>query len=148
MANLASLLKSEISRLARREIRLAIEPLKRASAAHRSEIAALKKQVRQLKAELASARRSAKRSSAEQQSSPEPNLRFRASTLKAHRAKLGVSAKDYGLLLGASTLSVYKWEDGKATPRASMLAKIAPVLQLGKREAMAKLSALRPRASG
>lgn len=143
MANLASLLKSEISRLARKEIRAELEPLKRSSAAYRSEIAALKKQVRQLQSDLARARRSTHRASIAEQTSAEPNFRYRASTLKAHRAKLGLSAKDYGLLLGASALSVYKWEDGKVKPRAGMLAKIAVVLRMRKREATSKLDALR-----
>jgi len=42
MPNIAALLKSEISRLSRREIRKEVQPLRKAAAAHRREIAALK----------------------------------------------------------------------------------------------------------
>ena len=137
MPNFASLLKAEITRLARRELRIEIEPLKRSAANARSEIAALKKQLRSLQVELNQARKASK---------PEfdaPQFKFRAASLKSHRAKLGLSAKDYGLLLGASGLSVYKWEDGKATPRSGALLKIAAVRQMGKREALTALEKIK-----
>ena len=142
MANLASLLKTEITRLARKEIRLEIESLKKASSAFRSDIAALKKQVRELQGQL---KRAQKHVGTVPNASLEPvgELRFRPSGMKAHRAKLGLSAKDYGLLVGASALSIYKWEDGKAKPRANALVKIAAVRDMGKREAMRKLDELR-----
>jgi hypothetical protein len=41
MPNAASILKAEISRIARKEVRTEIETLKKASAQHRSSIAAL-----------------------------------------------------------------------------------------------------------
>jgi len=43
MANIASLLKSEISRIARKEVRAETQTLKKASAQYRSDIAALKR---------------------------------------------------------------------------------------------------------
>ncbi|MDZ4073711.1 MAG: hypothetical protein U1E04_03055 [Hylemonella sp.] len=45
MANFASLLKTEISRIARKEIRAETEILKKASAQYRSDIAALKRRL-------------------------------------------------------------------------------------------------------
>ncbi|RKJ96971.1 hypothetical protein CE154_013290 [Alicycliphilus denitrificans] len=42
-------------------------------------------------------------------------------------------------LLGASTLSVFRWESGKVMPRAAQLERIQSVLKMGKREAQAKL---------
>jgi DNA-binding XRE family transcriptional regulator len=62
--------------------------------------------------------------------------------MKAHRAKLGLSAKDYGLLVGASMLSIYKWEDGKVAPRPKNLPRISEILRMGKREAQRKLAEL------
>ena len=142
MTNLAALFKTEITRLARKEIRLEIGPLKRSNSGFRTEIASLKKQVRELQAELKQARRGVKKQSAEQPANVELKFRYRSSTLKAHRAKVGLSAKDYGLLLDASALSVYKWEDDKVKPRPKMLPKIAAVLRMGKREARRKLEEL------
>lgn len=45
MANIASFLKSEISRIARKEIRAETETLKKASSQYRSDIAALKRRL-------------------------------------------------------------------------------------------------------
>ena len=42
-------------------------------------------------------------------------------------------------LLEASTLSVARWESGKAMPRAAQLERIKAVLKMGKREAKARL---------
>jgi DNA-binding transcriptional regulator YiaG len=63
--------------------------------------------------------------------------------MKTHRAKLALSAKDYGLLVGASALSVYKWEAGKVKPRGAALERLASVRQMGKRDALRALEALR-----
>ena len=45
-----------------------------------------------------------------------------------------------GVLLGASGQSVYKWEDGKARPRAKHLPAIAALRTLGKKQAAAILA--------
>jgi DNA-binding transcriptional regulator YiaG len=69
-------------------------------------------------------------------------LRFRASGLAGHRKRLGLSASDFGSLLGVSGQSVYKWEAGEVKPRRSQLQAIAAVRKLGRREAEARLAAL------
>lgn len=100
--------KAEITRLARRELRIETEPLKKYLASHRSDIAALKKQVRAQEIELKRLARGA--SSRVPEPNDEPSqVRFRPDGMKSHRQKLGLSAKDYGLLIGASALSVYIW---------------------------------------
>jgi len=68
---------------------------------------------------------------------------FRADGLKSHRAKLGLSAADYGRLVGASGLSIYHWEAGKARPRQQQVAKLAAVRGIGKREALKRLELIR-----
>jgi len=52
MSNIASLLKAEISRISRREIRTQVQPLRKASAAYRREIAALKREVQNLRRQV------------------------------------------------------------------------------------------------
>ena len=56
---------------------------------------------------------------------------------QALRQRLGLSAAAMGTLLGVTAQSIYKWEDGKARPRASQLQAIAAARKLGKREAAA-----------
>ena len=67
--------------------------------------------------------------------------RFSAKGLKSLRTRLGLSALDFGKLIGASALSVYKWEGGKSRPRAKYVASIAKVRGIGKKEAAALLEA-------
>jgi DNA-binding XRE family transcriptional regulator len=57
----------------------------------------------------------------------------------AHRTQLGLTQAQMAQLIGASALSVYKWESGKVQPRAAQQAQIAAALQLGKRAVKAKL---------
>jgi DNA-binding transcriptional regulator YiaG len=135
MANIASVLKSEISRIARKEIRAELESLKKSVSTYRTEIAALKRRSQSLEQELR------KFGKASPKPTPAPSedsgkaLRFSAKGLASQRQRLGLSAEAMGVLLGASGQSVYNWEAGKARPRASHLAAIAALKGLGKKQA-------------
>lgn len=138
MPNIATALKAEIGRLARKELRTETESLKKAVAAYRKEIAALKRRMealeRQQKRTVA-----ARPAKSHEDTGPNSNLRFRAAGFAQHRKRLGLSAREMGLLLDASPLSVYKWETGQAKPRPKHLAAIAEVRKIGKREATKRL---------
>lgn len=69
-------------------------------------------------------------------------LRFSAKGFTKLRQRLGLSAAAMGALLGVTAQSVYKWEDGKARPRATQLQAISAVRKMGKREAAAYLVSL------
>jgi DNA-binding transcriptional regulator YiaG len=144
MPNIASILKSEIARVARKEIRGETLQLKRAVSGYRSQIAALKRRAQALEKQLRGLR---KRGDKVQPTEPDDEsmgaFRFSAKGLASHRKRLGLSAHDCGLLLGASGQSVYKWEDGKARPRAKHLPAIAALRTLGKKEAEAILATRR-----
>lgn len=146
MPNIASLLKSEISRIARKEVRAQTEGLKKAVATYRGEIAALKRRLQSLEQELRrlgrSGGRAAPRADAEDGDGA-PAVRFSAKSLASQRRRLGLSAADCGALLGASSLSVYKWESGQARPRARFIAEIAKLRSMGKKQAAARLAELR-----
>ncbi len=58
------------------------------------------------------------------------------------RERLGLSADDFGKLLGVSAQSIYNWEHEKARPRAEQLSKVAALRGIGKREAKARLEQL------
>jgi predicted nucleic acid-binding Zn-ribbon protein len=95
MPNIASILKAEISRVARKEVRAEIEALRKSSVAHRASIAALRRQVDALeKALRRAAKGSTSRSAAlEADAAADAGVkrRFSANRLAAHRAKLGLS---------------------------------------------------------
>lgn len=144
MPNIASILKAEISRVARKEVRAEMEALKKASAAHRSSIAELRRQVSALEKELRRAAKGATRSAAAADSEDDETgtkRRFSAARLAAHRSKLGLSAASYGQLVGVSGQTIYHWEQGKARPRAAQLESLASVRGLGAREIAERLAA-------
>lgn len=148
MSNFANLIKSEIARLAKKESRRETQAIKKASAQHRSEIAALKRRISDLESALTRQTRiiskTATKGAAAAGNAGEGRsaLRFQAKGFASLRQKLGISAKEMAQLLGVSMLSVYKWETGKTMPRASQLPAIAEVRKLGKRGAVKRLEEL------
>jgi DNA-binding transcriptional regulator YiaG len=142
MPNIATALKTEISRLARKELRMEIGSPKTAIATFRHEIAALKRRMQSLERELARLCKQSGNANAKEAADEAPNLRFRPEGFAQHRQRLGLSAREVGLLLDASPLSVYKWESGQARPRNKHLEAIAALRKMGKREAAQKLAKL------
>ena len=144
MPNIASILKAEISRVARKEIRGEVAALKKAVSANRTDIAALKRRAQALELELRRLRKASPKVAAQETTEPSAQaLRFSAKGLASHRKRLALSADDCGLLVGTSGQSIYNWESGKARPRASHLPAIAALKTMGKREAAARLTSIR-----
>lgn len=147
MPNIATVLKAEISRVARKDARAETQPLKKASSQYRSDIAALKRRVLALEKQLGRVLRSGRKASAPEEAEAEAGagsgLRFSAKGLAAQRRRLGLTAAATAKLLNVSVQSVYKWEEGKTRPRASQLPAIASLRKMGKLEA-AKLLAEQP----
>jgi len=137
MPNVASVLKDEITRISRKEMRRETSSLKRSSTIHRSEIAALKRRVQELERQLRRASREGQPAvpPAANEDSVAPGTRFSARSIAAQRKRLGLSAVECGLLIGASAQSIYNWEEGKARPRAQHLPAIFALRNLGRREA-------------
>jgi DNA-binding transcriptional regulator YiaG len=142
MTSIASVLKTEITRLARKEVRALVEPLRKANAKHRQDIAGLKRQVAEQQRLLVALKRTGSKAPARTDITEPTTARFSAKGLKSLRTKLGLSAADFGRLIGASGQSVYHWEQGKTIPRASQKAAIAGVRSLGKRAAQDRLEAM------
>ena len=141
MPDVASVLKEEIARLARKEIKIQTEPLRKSSAAYRKEIAALKGRVSALeRAAKNSERAAAAASSPQAEAGNAGALRFSAKGLRANRERLGLSQADFAKLIGVTPASVARWEQGGVRPRQSQLAAIASVRSIGKREARERLT--------
>jgi DNA-binding transcriptional regulator YiaG len=140
MPNIGVLLKQEIVRLARKESRAEGQANKKASAQHRRHIAALRRQVAILERQVALLKRSAlDRPRTPMTTVGAQKLRFVAKGLKSQRSRLGLSAADYGKLVGVSAQSVYNWEQGNARPRPEQFKMIAALRSTSKREAQARL---------
>jgi DNA-binding transcriptional regulator YiaG len=145
MPNIAATLKEEISRIARKEVRSETEDFKKSSAQYRRHIAALRRRIEELERQLKKASKSPRSAAVPELPESENGVtrRFSAARLAATRKKLGLSAADFGALVGVTGQSIYKWEAGAARPRATQLEAIAAVRGIGKREAAEKLAALR-----
>lgn len=141
MPNIASLLKAEISRIARKELRVETLALKKSVVAQRTEIAALKRRTLSLEQTLRRASRGQPQTSSVATDDTVPaGSRFSAKGLRSQRRRLGISAEECGRLVGASGQSVYNWEQGKTRPQAKHLAAIAGLKTLGKKGAAAVIA--------
>jgi DNA-binding transcriptional regulator YiaG len=142
MPNIGAVLKQEIARLARRQIRTELQATKKASGQYRRHIAALKRQVTTLEGQVGLLQRRLLAKPVTAVSSPNGKVRFVAKGLRSQRARLGLSAADYGKLVGVSAQSVYNWEQGHANPRPEQLKTIATLRSIGKREAQGRVEQL------
>ena len=149
MSTFATSLKSEIARVARKELKDELLSLRKSATAHRSEIAALKRDVKALMVALRATQRALPKpeaAPAKEQGSPtarEPKSKaqnFDAAAFAALRQSFGITQAQMATLVEASPLSVYKWESGKVTPRAAQLERIQAVMKMGKRAAANRLA--------
>jgi len=135
LANIASVLKEEITRLARKELRSETESLKKASAQYRSEIAALKRRTASLEKQLARLEKSASKNAVAQVNPKETTkARFTVKGFKALRQRLGLTAEAIGTLLGVSAQTIYNWEAGNTSPREQQMVRIVMLRGMGKRD--------------
>jgi DNA-binding transcriptional regulator YiaG len=149
MPNIGAILKDEISRLCRREIRKQVQPVRKVSAAYRRDIAALKRQVQELQRRTGALAKRAEQTGGSGTAAPAaPASRFVAKGLRSLRARLGLSASDLARLMGVSDQSIYNWELKKTSPRKEQLATLATIRSLGKREAQSRLKALKGQKKG
>jgi predicted transcriptional regulator len=65
--------------------------------------------------------------------------RFSPTRLATHRQKTGLSAADYGALVGISGQSIYHYEQGKARPHADVVRKLSMLKELSKTQLLALL---------
>lgn len=148
MTNLASLLKNEIARVARRTLKGDIDHLRKQCAAQRAAIAELRRQLLETQREFRSSLHGAHEQPSAASKAPAAvesgrrRRRFDGGSFKAKRLGLNFSANDAALLVGASALTIYNWEKG-AQPRQSNLDAINDFLRLGKREAARRLEQLK-----
>ena len=146
MNTFSNAFRAEVVRMARKELKPELQGMRKALTLHRSEIAALKREVKALASQLKATQRKAKtvevpKEKVQAAVGKQPRSgSFGPQALLDKRTALGLTQKEMATLLDASSLSVYKWESGQVQPRAAQLVRIAEVLRMGKREALAKLT--------
>ena len=141
MPNIGAVLREEIARLSRRENRSQIDKTRKATTLHHREIAQLKRQVVQLERQVKLlVRKGVDPARASTPTAANSTARFVAKGLRSQRTRLGLSAAEFGRLVGVSAQSIYNWEGGQARPRGEQLSRLASLRSLGKREAAARLT--------
>ena len=133
--------RSEVMRMARKEIKGELDHLRKITSSQRSEIAGLKRELRGMMSMIKQLQKRLPEEPVKAVTEPKGEGGIGA-RLKAKREFYGVSQRAMGALLEASALSVSRWEHGDATPRAAQLARIESVLKVGKRAALARLREL------
>ena len=143
MPNLMKELKSEIVRLARKEIKREMFPARRLTAAHRALIAGLRRQVDAMQKELLALRKAVPGPGAAIQAKEAPAGRFWISGkgVKALRKRMGLTQAQFGKLVGVSVPTVVNWEgtQGKVNLRKAAAGKLQGLRGIGKRQAAAML---------
>jgi DNA-binding XRE family transcriptional regulator len=145
MPNIASVLREEITRISRREIKKQTAVLQGSSAQYRRDIAALKREVTRLDRTLRQQLRASKPATPAATDGDAGSMRFVAKGFRTLRHRLGLSASQMGKLLGVSEQSIYNWETKVAVPRRARLPSIARLRSMGKRDAQQLLEQKKPR---
>lgn len=146
MPNIAVVLKDEIRRLAKREIRAETSSIKKAVFQLRLAIAKLKRLLQTLQREIAFLKAQEHKRLSQPQVKKEDQLegvRHSARSVKSQRKRLKLNAADFGTLVGVSGVTIYGWESGKGRPKKQHLAALVALRGLGRREAMKKLEMLK-----
>jgi DNA-binding transcriptional regulator YiaG len=140
MPNIATVLKEEIVRLARKEIRRQTNVLRKASGQYRRDIAEMKRRVSDLQRKVVPLEKQVLRNAPTQfPEADAQHVRFTAKGLRSHRERLALSAANYGKLIGVTGQTIYSWEHEAGRPRKEQLARIASLRRMGKKEAHARL---------
>ena len=148
MPNVANVLREEIQRLAKKQVKAGLGPLKRDQVRLKKHVADLRRQV----AALTSANRELQKKvtpvvavkAAEQATERASKLRPTAKSLEALRGRLGLTQVQFGKLLGVSGAAVTQWagKDGRVRMRSTTLTALAEIRNIGKREAHRRLNAM------
>lgn len=137
--NALSVLKAEISRLARKEAKSVVAPVQKASATYRGLIAGLRRQVDALQKELAMLKKAVPAPEKALAAKTEPKGRFwiTGKGIRTLRKRLGLTQVQFGKLAGVSGQSVVNWEGaaGKVEIRKkATMARLQGLKGKGKRE--------------
>jgi len=145
MPNIAKVLREEIQRLAKRQVRAELSPVRRDNVR-------LKKSVAELRREMAALNRTSRElvkkvmpvvavKESEEATEKAAKLRPTSKSLKKLRARLGVTQAQFGKLLGVSGQAVVQWasKEGRIRMRQTTLSALAGIQNVGKRDAWRRL---------
>ncbi len=161
MPNIMTALKAEIVRLARKESKASVDPIRKSAADTRKALADMKLRIDDLEKHIKQLCATAAKTSQSETSQPQtsrsetalPETKpestrsskgFSAKSVRALRQKLGLSQRQLSELLGVGNNTVYKWEVKPGMLKLQQRTKtaLAEARGMGAREAKKRLEAL------
>jgi DNA-binding transcriptional regulator YiaG len=136
MGKLEGMIKSEIVRLAKREIRKIARPLSRDVRSMRSTVSQLRKTVLALQRLTARQESESRKEKVLLEAAPEEVKKSRFSPRLIHtlRKRLGITQKEMATLTGVTVGAIYQWEQGMFEPRGQKKGMLVALRRLGRRE--------------
>ena len=136
MGKLEGMIKSEIVRLAKREIRKIARPLSRDVRSMRSTVSQLRKTVLALQRLTARQESESRKEKVLLEATPEEVKKSRFSPRLIHtlRKRLGITQKEMATLTGVTVGAIYQWEQGMFEPRGQKKGMLVALRKLGRRE--------------
>ena len=150
MPDVASVLKEEIQRLARKEIRASVEPLKK-------QVVEMRRRLREAERTIVQLQRSTQKAveavsdqiggmvSESDGQEGGRQIRISAESVIKHRERLGLTQREMADLLGVTPATVLRWEQGHNSPRGAGREAFARLREMGVREAQARLEKMAAR---
>ena len=136
MGKLESTIKSEIQRLAKREIRATFVALRREVRTLRLKLSTLSKGFAPLNRMAKEELRQEQKKELKLEATPEEvkASRLTPERIRGLRRKLGISMRELGIITGTTIGAVLSWEKGKFKPRGDNKAVLVALRKLKKRE--------------
>ena len=142
MGELEGTIRSEIVRLAKREVRKISVPLARDVRLMRGTVSGLRKAVQKLGRFAALRQKELARQGVRLEATPEElkKSRFSPRLIKTLRKHLGISQKELAYLTRVSVGAVHQWESGKFVPKEKKKGMMVALRKLNRRDVRKLLS--------
>ncbi|OGP88929.1 MAG: hypothetical protein A2156_08115 [Deltaproteobacteria bacterium RBG_16_48_10] len=136
MGKVEGIIKSEIVRLAKREVRKTSVPLGRDVWSLKSAVSQLRKAVLTLQRITAQQQKELEKGEMPLEAAPEEVKvsRFSPRLIRSLRGHLGLTQKELAILTGVTVGAVHLWESGQFKPSEKKKAVIVALRKLGRRE--------------
>ena len=136
MGKLEATIKSEIERLAKRELRKVSVPLKRDVRSLKITVSQFRKAILPLQRFTTAQQKELAKREVKLELSPEEikKSRFSPRLVRTLRKKLKISQRELAILVGVSMTAIQNWEAGKVTPRTEKKARLGALRKLGRTE--------------
>lgn len=136
MAKFESIIKSEIVRLARREVRKIALPLRKDFYSMRKIISQLRRAVLTLQRITSAQQKELEKRKVPLEAEPEEVkiARFSPRLIRSLRRRLRITQKELALLTGVTVGAIHQWESGQFKPGLPKRAIMVALRRLGRRE--------------